>query len=306
MPKLVAVVFFCIVQTAFAFQDSRQASEGVSVFDRVAVVGASVSAGFGLDRETKVRTVLADIVELSLLAKHSKVENFATELFFMNAEGTGKSGVERALATKPTLLVAIDYLFWYGYGGAKTEDARLARLEKGLKNLDAFECPILLGDFPNMTQALEAPARMLTKAQVPAPETIVKLNERLSAWAKDKKNVILVPLADMCRRMQTNDALDIRDVHYAKGELKGLLQDDWLHTNVEGTSALWVLALDRLYAQKKDEKVADVRWVPKDIKADVLKAAADGRIAPKKSRARAGADAPASRPAGVGAGAGSR
>lgn len=290
------ILSICLIIVPVFAQESQPTTRDVAkgILDHVVVVGASVSAGFGLDREIGTRTSLADIIEQSIVAGHHPVQNRSGEMFFMSPEASGKRFAEGAAEDKATLLVAIDFLFWFGYGIVSDEAKRLDRLEKGLALLDKFECPIVVGDFPNMTQALEAPVKMLTKNQVPAPETIEKLNVRVRAWAAGKKNVVLVPLADLCAKMQKGEAMAIRDTKYAEGDLKNLLQNDGLHTNLEGTCAVWLLALDCIAKAKIGLADDAVLWNPKKVAEKTRVAAKDGKFNSKPPRRQKTAE---SRPA---------
>lgn len=282
----------CVLVLPLFAQESQPTSRpaGGGILDRVVVIGASVSAGFGLDGELGTRTSLADIVEQSIVIPHHPVQNRSGEMFFMSPEASGKRFAEGAGEDKASLIVGIDFLFWFGYGVLSEESKRLDRLEKGLALLDSFECPIVVGDFPNMTQALEAPIKMLSKNQVPAPETIDKLNVRVRAWAAGKKNVVLVPLADLCSKMQKGEAMAIRDTKFAEGELKKLLQNDGLHTNLGGTCAIWLLALDCMAKAKIGLAEDAVLWDPKNVAERTRVAAKEGKFNSKPPRRQRAAE----------------
>ena len=262
------------------------------LFDKIAVIGASVSAGYGIDvdgeRESRSSDAgLADIIEASLKTEHQKILARASSLFFMDPDANGKSAVKKATAHEPTLLVALDFLFWYGYGPVDSEDARLAGLDRGLDQLKGFTCPILLGDIPDMSISLEAPAPMLRKEWVPAKETLAKLNERIEAYAKEHSNVVLVPIAALVGKIQRGDAFSLRGTNYEKGALIGMLQEDRLHATLEGTCALWVTALDTLLKARPQTDPATLRFDIKGLAADVAKtrkAEIEKQKAAKKAR----------------------
>ena len=52
-----------------------------------------------------------------------------------------------------SLIVAIDFLFWFGYGAGKDAEGRMASLEQGLDLLEGLMGPILLGDLPDVRHA---------------------------------------------------------------------------------------------------------------------------------------------------------
>src|SRR5262245_18578232 len=160
---------------------------------RVVVVGASVSEGFGND------TKLASVVDAVIERPHEPAEGYASSLFFSSPLTFGPDLLGEALDDDPTLLVAIDYLFWFGYGHLAAdgtpihyEEDRLELLERGLALLEPVRCRLVLGDAPDMSPAI---GLMLVPEQVLKPETLTKLNERLRAWARDRTNVIVLPLS---------------------------------------------------------------------------------------------------------------
>jgi hypothetical protein len=130
---------------------------------RVIVLGSSVSDGFGLQQkgEAGVRTTLADVGEAALIAEHAPVHGHTSQRMHINTAASGRQLVENARDRNPTLVVAVDFLFWYGYGALGSESARLALLEKGLAQLEGFHCPVLVGDFPDLGAALQGQSPLL-------------------------------------------------------------------------------------------------------------------------------------------------
>jgi len=215
----------------------------------VAIVGASVSAGF-------VDTVLAggsadnESVPLLRLVRpwledlDAVVASRADLAMFLDPLERGRKQVEQSLKAQPSLVVGIDFLFWFGYGSVPrklveqhgTEPAaRLATLDSGLALLERFECPVVVGDFPDMSGASQ---RMLRAAQIPDAATRAKLNGRVSQWAMGRPNVRVVGLAPMVAQMKTQGVT----MELAGGALQvppgGLLQGDKLHVNRLGMA--WV------------------------------------------------------------------
>ncbi len=229
--------------------DAGAAAARPALLERVCVVGASVSDGFGLSADLGVRLQFGDVLAAAL-AGVDEVDTFASTWFFRDPLGTGREQQERALEREPTLLVAVDYLFWFGYG-YQPEDQRAARLERGLELLDAFACPILVGDFPDMSRAaLEGTSPLgmplIAPGQVPAEETLVALNERVAAWAAERERVHVVPLARFVAALDAGQALDVRGNEVPAGEAGALLQEDLLHPTLDGALLLAAIALDPL------------------------------------------------------------
>jgi len=168
------------------------------LLSRVATVGASLTGGFGNTLP------LSTLMERALTEDHTRVLRCFTFLFFQRPVAIGARQIDRCRKHQPTLVLAVDFLFWYGYGfvfSRKGERAfRFERLEKGLAQLDRLACPIVVGDLPDVTGAHPW---MLSPYQVPSPEVQKALNERIHAWAAHKPNVLVVPLADWVRGLKT-------------------------------------------------------------------------------------------------------
>lgn len=215
----------------------------------VAIVGASVSAGFvdsvlaggSADNET---VPLVRVVKPWLEELDAAVVSRADLAMFLDPAGRGRKQVDNALKSQPSLVVGIDFLFWFGYGNVPKDaleragseaKARLALLETGLSLLGRFECPLVVGDFPDMSGASQ---RMLRASQVPGAATRGELNARVQQWVSGRPNVRLVGLAPMVTQMKLEGvALPLE-----AGELRvppgGLLQGDRLHVNRLGMA--WV------------------------------------------------------------------
>lgn len=246
---------------SFAFDSPKTAPPPIAaapkyaVLDKVAVIGASMSAGFRLDGNTDSfgpsKIQLANVIEASLKTEHQPVVNGANGMFVMDRKGSARTAMALLQSEKPTLVVALDYLFWFGYG-MKKEDQRCVQLDAALAELGAFTCPILLGDLPDMATAATVPEPMLQKSMVPAPDTLKTLNEHILAFAKEHKNIVVVPLADITAKLESNAEVVVRDNKWPQGSVDVLMQKDRLHPTLEGTCAVWVVALDAWLKAQKD------------------------------------------------------
>jgi hypothetical protein len=238
------------LQTAPAQAAAPATAKGEALLQRIAVIGASLSAGQGLGGKD---LNLAHVIEAGLAAKHGPLIDASDLLTFTSPVSKAKNALAKLEPQDPTLVVGLDYLFWFGYGmnwGGEKE--RLAALELGLKSLEGLRCPILLGDFPDMSSAVHAKEAMLPAAAVPAPETLAKLNERLQAWAKDHPNVVVVPVSKLMGKLLAGDELRVGPNLWPKGTVGSLLQTDGLHPTLEGTTGLWLFAAQRLLESRKD------------------------------------------------------
>ena len=267
----------------------------VPALRRVVVLGASLSQGYGLE-SAGTKLTFADVVEASLRDPHEPVLSKASLLFFTRPEATGKAQVDAASAEKPTLVVGLDFLFWYGYGFFASEKDRLALLEKGLSELERMDCPVLVGDFPDVSLAARSPAGssgsarpgLLAPEQVPGPSTLRKLNERIRAWAATRKNVVVVPLGDLVARRTSGEDLVIHGNRWSSAALAGFVQPDRLHPTLEGTIALWLGSLDALVAGRRDVPTSAFEWDAAAISRR-LQTIAEGRRAKGEAHESTGA-----------------
>jgi hypothetical protein len=237
-----------------------------SLWERIVLIGASASAGF-IESEpfggTNTRQFrLSRYVDAALVAPHQPVTNLATAFFFMEPEATGKSQIEKALKHKPTLVLGVDFPFWFCYGNLRTNETRQQRFEKGLKLLENIPCRLVLGDIPDAAAAAKG---MLGEKEIPTPEEMVAANRRLRAWAAGRSQVIIFPLADYMRAALGNKALTVHGTILPAGETRQLIQKDKLHPSALGCATLAVAILDTVQSKEAQSTAADIRWDPKEV-----------------------------------------
>lgn len=224
---------------AFARADAAQAPSAV---ERVVVVGASLSAGFGTDRS------FASVLDASLRGPHQAPLGLGDELFFTSPLQIGPRQVSTAQDAEPTLVVAIDFLFWFGYGttdaqgGAiELESERLELLERGLEILADIECPLVVGDFPDMSAAV---GKMLLPGQMPETSTLPLLSKRVREWAAGRKSTYVLPLSEIVAKLHADGEVQIGRHTFPSGAR--LLQPDQLHPTLDGMVAVAQLVCDQL------------------------------------------------------------
>ncbi|MBK7643302.1 MAG: SGNH/GDSL hydrolase family protein [Planctomycetes bacterium] len=249
---LLAPAAWTLQAPAAAASPSR--TEAIPLLQHVAVIGASLSAGHGLGKGPKgTRLDLAQVIDAGVSAAHGEVFNASSRMTFLDPVASSKKAFGELATRETTLVVALDYLFWFGYGTSwNGEKERLDALEIGLKSLEELKCPILLGDFPDMSSALKAPQPVLPAQAVPDAATLKKLNERLAAWVKEHPNVVLVPVSQLMGALLAGEELRVGTNLWTKGKVGSLLQEDGLHPTLEGTTGLWLFALERLRAAHKE------------------------------------------------------
>ena len=106
-----AVALLSTLATARAVQDLPVTPARDGLFQRAVVIGASASAGFGLQAELGTPTTFADVLSATLTIPHDPIGSFATEMFFINPKHHGKTEIEGALKANPTVVIALDFLF---------------------------------------------------------------------------------------------------------------------------------------------------------------------------------------------------
>ncbi|MCA8944357.1 MAG: SGNH/GDSL hydrolase family protein [Planctomycetes bacterium] len=241
----------------------------------VVILGASLSAGFicpfpgedgRVNRTVKLKQALAEFWDRET-ARVSDCSDFAT---FLDPVGKQTVQVDRAKNQDPDLLIGIDFLFWFGYGVVPA-GKRLELLEKGLEMLTAFDCPIVVGDFPDMTGA---DPRMLRKAQIPSTEELRTLNERVRSWAAERANVRVFPLAKWVAELKSDGRTVVVEGEPVKLGPAALMQSDRLHPTKLGIAVVadgLRAELDAFLDEGSRLRVGDVSFdaIVESIRADL-------------------------------------
>ncbi len=198
--------------------------------DRIAIVGASVSAGFGGVPFGEAFTAAA---------RRSVIESEADVMLFKDPIGNQRHQIDAAIAFHATTIVALDFLFWNLYGSSDPA-WRERSLAAGLAELERARLAgawIIVGDVPHVVTAAEW---MLAKERVPTIEALDVLDATIAAWAKGRERVLFVPFRTWSEPLAADGEIEI-----APGEkvpASTLVGLDGLHPNALGVHAL----LDRL------------------------------------------------------------
>ena len=230
------------------------------------MVGASVSAGFteselfGGPRTPQYR--LSRYVDAALLMPHEPVQNVGNAMFFMAPEEAGRRQIEQAIKTGPTMVVGIDFLFWFCYGNVPTNEDRLQRFEKGLKLLENIQCPLVLGDIPDASGAANG---ILSEDEIPSALVMSAANRRLKEWAATHPRVVVLDLSGFMRATMANQPLTIHGHTWPEGESRALLQDDKLHPSHSGCAALALAILDAGLSKQPGFSADKVCWNPEEV-----------------------------------------
>ncbi len=215
-------------------------AEVLALFQRPAVLGASVSDGFGLEStELGVPATLSDYLDTALTLEHGPIGAHADNLTFSNPMGYLESQLKSALIGGASVVIAPDLLFWMLYGERPSEQARLERLDAGLARIAALEIPTVLGNLPDIEDPIPL---LITASMIPDPETIATANARLLVWADEREHVHLVDVEGWFAALLTGDPVEVRG-EIIDESLGDLVQSDGLHATSLGTAALTLACL---------------------------------------------------------------
>lgn len=225
---------------------------------RVFTVGASVSAGFGLSAElaTEKDVALAVFLEAALTERGRERVTFVDqgEGWFFNAPyKSGAKLVDAAIEGDADLVVGVDFLFWYAYGnGSRLSPRRAKGLEAGLGQLERLKRPLIIGDLPDISHALKGSgpfgAPIVNRSMFPTPEELRAMNATIRAWAEERPEVRVLPLADLMGRYVESKPVKVRDLEWKVSSLGEALQKDLLHPNARGTAWVAMILADEISA----------------------------------------------------------
>lgn len=196
---------------------------------RIAIVGASVSAGFG-------GVPFGDL--FSAAATHSTVASYANIFLFRDPIGETHHQIDEAIAFRADAIVALDLLFWDIYRStdprwrSQAFGSALAELERAR----AAGAWIVVGNIPHITTASEL---FIARDHVPDAATLARYNEELAAWAR-RDRVLLVPFTAWAEPLAAGGEVEIAPNERVPAA--SLVGPDGLHANDLGAWAL----LDRL------------------------------------------------------------
>jgi len=243
-----------------AFQLAAVAAE--SPWQRVVVIGASASAGFVLSEPfggtNTDRCRLNRYLDAAITVPHSPVESLASPLLFMNPEAFAPVQIAAAKNEQPTLVVGLDFLFWFCYGDAASDAERAQRFEGGLKLLEQISCPLVVGDIPDASFATNT--GIIRIGQVPGETARLAANKRLQAWAAGHPQVTVMPLAAFMRNTIANRAIAMRGQKMPAGQTRSLLQGDQLHPNPRGAAVLALGVMDALTEKQPKFTASSIQW----------------------------------------------
>ena len=222
-----------------------------TTLERVAVTGASVTAGWGLQTPPIKGDFggypinLKHILDAMILAPHEEVAYFGKSMFFARPVVFGSELIDEITKYDPTLIVAVDYLFWFAYGNVafSGEKHRIDRFKEGLSILENIQSDLIIGNIPDVRKAI---GKVLSASQVPTVETIQKMNNILRSWALLHPNVKVLNVYKLYKALLDDATLTTSSYTWPAGSQEKLLQKDMLHTTFEGTVAASLFVADAI------------------------------------------------------------
>lgn len=198
-------------------------------FCRVYVIGASFSAGFGHDLP------FAEALRETLVMP-AHVESVADARFFASPRSNALDHLDAVHGEAASMVVALDYLFWFAYG-ERSFESRVRGLLRALALLDTVSVPIWIGDLPDMRGAS---SMMLPKRWIPPREQLDVLNGMIRLWASERARVRVLPLAAWHERLHAGEAFELRGEEFYFDPLRVFTWDQ-LHPSPEGTRLIALL-----------------------------------------------------------------
>jgi hypothetical protein len=238
-----------------------------SPWNRIVIIGASASAGFVLAEPfggtNTMNCKLRFYLDAAIAVPHPPLRDFSTALMFLNPDTFSQQQIAAVAATKPTLVVAVDFLFWHCYGDGLTDAGRLRRFDDGLKLLEKIPCPLVVGDIPDVSSATNT--GIISADQVANAAVRAAANARLRAWAASRPQVAIVPLAKFMRDVSGNKTVTIHGLVFPAGKTRAFMQDDQLHPTPRGAALLALGILDALMTRDPEFPARDIRWSPREV-----------------------------------------
>ncbi len=218
------------------------------VLGRPVMLGASVTCGAGAGGALTVDAGVA--YSAVVKARHAVAVNCADEGVFMDPLASLHEQAEMAAAHDPTIVIAVDWLFWPVHQSMSSTLApeersatRLKSVDAALAELDRFECAVVVGDVPHMKGAAGG---VLREAHDPGEGVRAEANARLAAWSAARPNRFVLPIAMIVDAVNTGAPLDIAGFHYGAGECARLVQRDGLHVTSEALALIVCASIDLL------------------------------------------------------------
>jgi hypothetical protein len=229
--------------------DDGRYDAGRALLRRIGIIGASQTAGFGDG------VALQRVLDAAILVEHECFD-VSSSAHFLRPLDIGRAEVLATSLRQPTLVLAVDFLFWYAYGN-KPLERREADLQIAFDLLESFGVPVLVGDLPDVAGASE---QMIAPQQIPPPDQIDGLNRTIRAWADARESVVVLPLRAWTEQMRAEEPVALWGSR-VEPRLREVMQWDGLHPSARGQALLGLLVLQEL-----EQRLAPLG--PNDLRRD--------------------------------------
>ena len=234
-------------------------AHGDDVLSRAAFLGGPFTAGPQAPQEIAVELdtmgglmcVDAGVVFDALMrTKHDEPLSLGDRFFAIDIAAATREQVATALDWKPTIVFALDFLVWPAYlprsellTAAQKEAAALASVNDALAQLDAFTCPVVVGDVPDLRTTI---ATTLDRAFELAPTARTAVNARIHAWCAERANRVVAPFAQFSTFAAAGAPFELCG-RQVDGEMAShMLNDYWRAMTVTGLTVLLSTTLGEL------------------------------------------------------------
>lgn len=228
----------------------------------VVAIGASLAAGTSpvIARVNGAVEHFDDIYQypdvLAAIEPAWHVETFANMMFFSRPIEDGQAYVSKAVESPRRVVLALDYLFWFGYGDEYADASspaasrleflkregftRLEQLWSGLPE-DAPPPYLLVGTFPDVRDSAA-----LQDSQKPSDQELADLNAAVLTWAAQHPHVLIVPYAERLATLKKGGTIQLGTQTLSKRDLSRLLLSDGLHPTSMGSVMIAALCIQTL------------------------------------------------------------
>ena len=111
---------------------------------------------------------------------------------------------------------------------------------------------------------------LIEPEMLPSPELLAEMNRIVRAWASQRKNTYVVPLASFFERMLSDEDVILRGNRWKGNARDQILQADLLHPTLAGDISLTILTLDTLAQNHPEFCQPCIHWSEGEIRERIL------------------------------------
>ena len=220
--------------------------------DRVVVIGAGITGGFGArmvaeagGERREADFDLGMVMDYIIDDDVSVVTVMTDYFYFKNPDRRARKQTFDSRKQGPTTIVALDLLFWFAHQDiSATGDpdellkARLVELDRGLSYLEGYndKVNIIIGDIPDMGAAVGSRIALLSPQVMPLKQNLPAINQHIRDWATLRGNTYVVPLSEFYAQAHAGQDVSVGPETWSS-DIQ-LLRDDKIHPTPEGLAAI--------------------------------------------------------------------